>query len=73
MVATAGATRLSVARTIPLSGIRGRVAERMLQSWNTIPRVTEVMQVDMSATVAFREAMLGQWEQQYGCAFLSMI
>ena len=23
------------------------------------------MQVDMSATVAFREAMLGQWEQQY--------
>jgi pyruvate dehydrogenase E2 component (dihydrolipoamide acetyltransferase) len=57
---------LSVSRTIPLSGIRGRVAERMLQSWNTIPRVTEVMQVDMSATVAFREAMLGQWEQQYG-------
>jgi pyruvate dehydrogenase E2 component (dihydrolipoamide acetyltransferase) len=46
--------------------MRGRVAERMFQSWNTIPRVTEVMQVDMSATVAFREAMLGQWEQQYG-------
>ena len=52
--------------TIPLRGMRGRVAERMFQSWNTIPRVTEVMQVDMSATVAFREAMLGQWEQQYG-------
>jgi pyruvate dehydrogenase E2 component (dihydrolipoamide acetyltransferase) len=60
------ATRLSVSRTVPLTGMRGRVAERMLQSWNTIPRVTEVMQVDMSATVAFREAMLGQWEQQYG-------
>jgi pyruvate dehydrogenase E2 component (dihydrolipoamide acetyltransferase) len=44
----------------------GRVAARMFESWNTIPRVTEVMQVDMSATVAFREAMLGQWEQQYG-------
>lgn len=58
--------RLSVARTIPLSGIRGRVAERMFQSWNTIPRVTEVMHVDMSATVAFRDGMLGQWEQQYG-------
>lgn len=58
--------RLSVSSTIPLRGIRGRVAERMFQSWNTIPRVTEVMQVDMSATVAFREAMLGQWEQQYG-------
>jgi len=58
--------RLGVSMTIPLRGMRGRVAERMFQSWNTIPRVTEVMQVDMSATVAFREAMLGQWEQQYG-------
>ena len=58
--------RSGVSRTIPLRGMRGRVAERMLQSWNTIPRVTEVMQVDMSATVAFRDAMLGQWEQQYG-------
>jgi len=54
--------RLGVSSTIPLRGMRGRVAERMFQSWNTIPRVTEVMQVDMSATVAFREAMLGQWE-----------
>jgi len=68
-VATASAPargRLGVSSTIPLRGMRGRVAERMFQSWNTIPRVTEVMQVDMSATVAFREAMLGQWEQQYG-------
>src|SRR5262249_43283509 len=61
-----GPGRLSVSSTIPLRGMRGRVAERMFQSWNTIPRVTEVMQADMSATVAFREAMLGQWEQQYG-------
>ncbi len=58
--------RQGIAQTIPLTGIRGRVAERMFQSWNTIPRVTEVMHVDMSPTVAFREAMLGQWEQQYG-------
>jgi pyruvate dehydrogenase E2 component (dihydrolipoamide acetyltransferase) len=63
---TASSSRLGVVQTIPLRGIRGRVAERMYQSWNTIPRVTEVMHVDMSATVAFREAMLGQWEQQYG-------
>ena len=64
--APAAAAGLSVTQTIPLRGMRGRVAERMFQSWNTIPRVTEVMQVDMSATVAFREAMQGQWEQQYG-------
>ena len=52
--------------TVPLRGMRGRVAERMFQSWNTIPRVTEVMLVDMNATVSFRQAMLVQWEQQYG-------
>ena len=52
--------------TIPLRGMRGRVAERMFQSWNTIPRVTEVMLVDMNATVSFRQAMMAQWEQQYG-------
>ena len=51
---------------VPLRGMRGRVAERMFQSWNTIPRVTEVMLVDMNATVSFRQAMLAQWEQQYG-------
>ena len=50
---------------IPRAARGKRVVERMFQSWNTIPRVTEVIQVDMSATVAFREAMLGQ-EQQYG-------
>ena len=66
VIATPASGRLGVSSTIPLRGMRGRVAERMFQSWNTIPRVTEVMQVDMSATVAFREAMLGQWEQQYG-------
>ena len=59
-------TSMVVPTIIPLTGIRGRVAERMYESWNTIPRVTEVMQVDMSATVAFREAMQGQWEQQFG-------
>ncbi len=57
---------LAASARIPLTGIRGRVAERMLQSWNTIPRVTLTMQVDMSATVDFRESMLQQWQEQYG-------
>ena len=60
------AASLGAGSTVPLRGMRGRVAERMFQSWNTIPRVTEVMLVDMNATVSFRQAMLGQWEQQYG-------
>lgn len=60
------AATLASGGTVPLRGMRGRVAERMFQSWNTIPRVTEVMLVDMNATVNFRQAMLAQWEQQYG-------
>jgi pyruvate dehydrogenase E2 component (dihydrolipoamide acetyltransferase) len=60
------ATAMLNMQTIPLTGIRGRVAERMYESWNTIPRVTEVMHIDMSATVAFRDAMQSQWEQQFG-------
>ena len=54
-----------VSSTVPLAGIRGRVADRMLQSWNTIPQVTLTMEVDMSATVAFRESMLEQWKQGF--------
>ena len=61
----AGTPALAAGGTVPLQGMRGRVAERMFQSWNTIPRVTEVMLVDMNATVSFREAMMAQWEQQY--------
>ena len=62
----AAAPPLAAGGTVPLQGMRGRVAERMFQSWNTIPRVTEVMLVDMNATVSFRQAMMAQWEQQYG-------
>ena len=61
-----GVPSLAAGSTVPLQGMRGRVAERMFQSWNTIPRVTEVMLVDMNATVSFRQAMMAQWEQQFG-------
>lgn len=56
---------LGVARTIPLTGTRGRVAQRLSQSWRDIPRVTEVMHVDMTRTVEFRESNLSRWES--GC------
>ena len=55
-----------VSRTIPLTGTRGRVAKRLSQSWREIPRVTEVMHVDMSRTVEFRKSNLSRWESSYG-------
>ncbi len=57
---------LGVTRTIPLTGTRGRVAQRLSQSWRDIPRVTEVMHVDMSRTVDFRESNLPRWESRHG-------
>lgn len=57
---------LGVSRTIPLTGTRGRVAQRLSQSWRDIPRVTEVMHVDMSRTVEYRESNLASWESSYG-------
>lgn len=57
---------LGVTRTIPLTGTRGRVAQRLSQSWRDIPRVTEVMHVDMSRTVEFRESNLSHWESRHG-------
>ncbi len=64
--AQAPESTLGVARTIPLTGNRGRVAQRLSQSWREIPRVTEVMHVDMSRTVDFRETNLSRWESSYG-------
>ena len=64
--AQAPESTLGVVRTIPLTGTRGRVAQRLSQSWREIPRVTEVMHVDMTRTVDFRDSNLPRWESDYG-------
>ncbi len=64
--AQAPESTLGVVRTIPLTGTRGRVAQRLSQSWREIPRVTEVMHVDMTRTVDFRDSNLSRWESDYG-------
>ena len=64
--AVSSVPRPSVSETLPLTGIRGRVAARMTQSWNQIPQVTEILQVDMSASVAYRESRLEKWQGQVG-------
>jgi pyruvate dehydrogenase E2 component (dihydrolipoamide acetyltransferase) len=55
-----------VLRTIPLTGIRGIIAERMAQSWTRVAHVTEVMEVDMTESVALRRRKLSEWEHAYG-------
>ncbi|MBI3325514.1 MAG: 2-oxo acid dehydrogenase subunit E2 [Nitrospinae bacterium] len=55
-----------VLRTIPLTGIRGTIAQRMTQSWAQVAHVTEVMEVDMTQAVALRRRKLPTWEREYG-------
>jgi pyruvate dehydrogenase E2 component (dihydrolipoamide acetyltransferase) len=60
------ASQERVLRTIPLTGIRGTIAQRMAQSWSQVAHVTEVMEVDMSEVVALRRRRLSMWEREYG-------
>jgi pyruvate dehydrogenase E2 component (dihydrolipoamide acetyltransferase) len=55
-----------VRRTIPLTGMRGTIAQRMAQSWAQVAHVTEVIDVDMSEAVALRRRRLAAWEREYG-------
>lgn len=62
----AAAPQERVLRTIPLTGIRGTIAERMAQSWAQVARVTEVMEVDMTEAVSLRRRQLEVWERAHG-------
>jgi pyruvate dehydrogenase E2 component (dihydrolipoyllysine-residue acetyltransferase) len=55
-----------VRRIIPLTGIRGTIAQRMAQSWAQVAHVTEVMEVDMTEVVALRRRRLAAWEREFG-------
>lgn len=53
---------LQVSKKIPLKGIRKVIADRMTFSWHSAPRVTQVMEVDMTEAVRFREEHQSNWE-----------
>jgi pyruvate dehydrogenase E2 component (dihydrolipoamide acetyltransferase) len=55
---------LLVSKKVPLKGVKKVVAERMALSWHTAPRVTQVLEVDMTEAVRFREENRGGWESQ---------
>jgi pyruvate dehydrogenase E2 component (dihydrolipoamide acetyltransferase) len=55
---------LQISKKIPLKGIRKVIAERMTLSWHTAPRVTQVMEVDMTEAVRFRDKHRSNWEEQ---------
>jgi len=56
---------MDVLEVIPLKGVRKVIADRMQQSWENTPRVTEVMEADMTAAEAFRKENLPGWEKGF--------
>ncbi|MCC7362393.1 MAG: 2-oxo acid dehydrogenase subunit E2 [Anaerolineales bacterium] len=54
--ANGSASRLPVAERRPLRAIRRTIAQRMTQSWQQAPHVTEMIEADMSAADTFRKA-----------------
>ncbi len=52
--------------TVPLSKMRGIIAQRMAESWRTIPHVHTVFKVDMTRIVRLREREKAKYEQRNG-------
>ncbi|HWP49430.1 MAG TPA: dihydrolipoamide acetyltransferase family protein [Candidatus Limnocylindrales bacterium] len=57
---------LEYREVIPLKGMRKVIAERMAESWANSPRVTQIMEADMTETVKLREQKLAEWEREHG-------
>ncbi len=55
-----------ILESIPVRGMRQVIAQRMVQSWTSIPHVTEVIDVDATKIVEMREAHQSVWEEHYG-------
>ena len=49
--------------TAPLSGMRRAIAERMLRSVQTMAQVTLTTECDVTAMVALRKQLVGEWRQ----------
>ena len=52
--------------TVPLSKMRGIIAQRMAESWQTVPHVHTVFKVDMTRIVRLREREKATYEQRNG-------
>jgi pyruvate dehydrogenase E2 component (dihydrolipoamide acetyltransferase) len=59
---------LEVMQRVPLSGVRGLIAERMAQSARTTARVTLVMEVDATQLAAMRQRLKVKVEAEWGFA-----
>lgn len=61
-----GAESRDVPETIPLSGIRKVIFDRMSQSWREAARVTMFLDADATELVKLRQARGQEWERRFG-------
>ena len=55
-----------VPESIPLSGMRKAIFDRMGQSWREAARVTMFADADMTELVRLRQAKAAEWERRFG-------
>ena len=55
-----------VPETIPLSGIRKVIFDRMAHSWREVARVTLFVEADVTEVVRLRQAKAAEWERSFG-------
>jgi pyruvate dehydrogenase E2 component (dihydrolipoamide acetyltransferase) len=58
--------RREIPESIPLTGIRKAIFDRMGQSWREAARVTLFADADMSETARLRREKGGEWERRFG-------
>jgi len=64
--AASGEGKTATPESIPLSGMRKAIFDRMGQSWREAARVTMFADADMTELVRLRQAKAAEWERRFG-------
>ena len=64
--AASGEGTTATPESIPLSGMRKAIFDRMGQSWREAARVTMFADADMTELVRLRQAKAAEWERRFG-------
>ena len=66
VTATAAPTGSRQDRRVPMTRLRSRIADRMVEAQNTAAMLTSFNEVDLSAVVELRKKYQGKFEKKYG-------
>ncbi len=66
VTATAAPTGSRQDRRVPMTRLRSRIADRMVEAQNTAAMLTSFNEVDLSTVVALRKKYQGKFEKKYG-------